>query len=70
MEIDDNEKMRSSPRLAVQRELPKEELIDSIDLVEPFNAPTNITVAQKMPRWEQQMMQDAEGHEAPYGTFQ
>ena len=53
MEIDDNEEMRSSPPPAVQRELPKEEPIDSIDLVEPIDAPTYIVVGRKRPRWAQ-----------------
>ena len=69
MEIDDNEKMRSSPPPVVQREFPKEELIDSIDPVEPVDAPTDMAVSRKRPRWAQQTLQDAEGHKAPHGIY-
>ena len=44
MEIYDDEEIRSSPPLATQRELPKEELIDSIDPVEPVDDPTDAAV--------------------------
>ena len=70
MEIDDNEKMRSSPPPTVQRELPKEEPINSIDPVDSVDAPTDIAVGRKRSRWAQQTLQDVEGHEAPHGTFE
>ena len=66
MDIDDNEDMGSSPPPTVQRELPQEESSDSIDPVEPVNAPTDMAVSQKRPRWAQQTLQDVEGHEAPH----
>ena len=69
MEIGDNEEMRSSPPPTVQRELPKEEPIDSIDPVEPIDAPSYTVVGRKRPRWAQKMVYDADGHEAPHGTF-
>ena len=46
--------------------LPEEEPIDSIDLVEPADAPTNIAVGRKSPIWAQQTLQDVERHEATH----
>ena len=43
--------------------------ISPIDPVEPDDAPTDMAVSRKRPRWAQQTLQDAEGHEAPHGTF-
>ena len=43
--------------------------IGSIDPVEPDDAPIDMAVSRKRPRWAQQTLQDAEGHEAPHGTF-
>ena len=43
--------------------------ISPIDPVEPDDAPTDITISRKRPRWAQQTLQDVEGHEAPHGTF-
>ena len=61
--------MRSSPPL-VQNELTKkDEPIDPIDPVATVDIPEDMTVSQKRPRWAQQTLQDAEGHEAPDGTF-
>ena len=60
MEIDDDEEMRSSPPPEVKRESEeKNELIDPIDPVEPVDAPTDIAVSLKRPRWAQQTLQDA-----------
>ena len=74
MEIDDeemleSEEIRSSPPQA-QRELAeKDEPIDTIDLVETVDDPRSIAVSRKRPRWAQQTLHDAEGHEAPHGTL-
>ena len=70
MEIDDEElEMRSSPS-PVQKELArKDEPIDPIDPVATVDIPEDMTIIQKIPRWAQQTLQDAEGHEAPHDTF-
>ena len=69
--INDEElEMRSSPS-PVQNELAgKDEPIDPIDLVATIDIPEDMTVIRKRPRWAQQTLQDAEGHEAPHGTYQ
>ena len=53
MEVNDNEDMGSSPPTTVHMEFSKEEPIDSIDLVEPVDAPTDIAVGRKSPIWAQ-----------------
>ena len=37
--------------------------ISPIDPVEPNDAPTNMAVSRKRPRWAQQILQNVEGHE-------
>ena len=60
MEIDEDKEMRSSPRPEVKREFEEKiEPIDSMDPVEPVDAPTDIAVSLKRPRWAQQTLQDA-----------
>ena len=57
MEIDGDEEMRSFPPLNIKRESGEmNKPISSIDLVEPVNAPTDIALSQKIPRWEQQTL--------------
>ena len=70
MQIDDEElEMRSSPS-PVQNELVgKDEPIDPIDPVTTIDIPEDMTINQKRHKWEQQTLQDAEGHESPHGTF-
>ena len=71
MEIDDDEEMRSTPPPEIKRESEeRNEPIGPIDPVGPDDAPTNMAVSQKSPRWAQQTLQDAEGHEAPRGIHQ
>ena len=36
---------------------------DPIDLVEQYYAPIDMEVRQKIPIWEQQILQNAKGHE-------
>ena len=68
MEIDDDEEMRSYPPPKVKRESEeRNEPISPIDPIEPDDAPTDMVVSRKRPRWAQQTLQDAEGHEAPHG---
>ena len=70
MEIDDEElQIRSSPSPIQNALARKDEPIDPIDLVATVDIPEDITVSRKRPRWVQQTLQDAEGHEAPHGTF-
>ena len=67
MEIDDDDEMRSSLPSEVQREFEeKNEPIDPIDPVEPVDAPTDMAVSRKRPRWAQETLQDDEGHKAPH----
>ena len=42
--------------------------ISSIDPVEPDDAPIDMVVIWKRPRWEQQILQNAEEHETPHGA--
>ena len=71
MEIDEDEEMRSPSPLEVKRESKeKNEPIHPIDPVEPVDAPRDMAVSQKRPRWAQQALQDAEGHEAPHEIHQ
>ena len=54
MEIDDNEEMRSSPPPEIKRESEeRNEPIGSINPVELDNAPTDMEVSWKRPRWVQ-----------------
>ena len=70
MEIDDEEMEKRPSSPPIQDELAKkDEPIDPIDLVMTVDIPEDMTVSQKIPRWEQQTLQDAKGHEAPHGTF-
>ena len=70
MEIDDEELERGSSSPPVQNELAKkDEPIDPIDSVTTVDIPEDMEVSRKRPRWVQQTLQDAEGHEAPHGTF-
>ena len=67
MEIVDEElEMRSSPS-PVQNELAGKD--EPIDPVATVDIPEDMTVSRKRPRWAQQTLQDAEGHESPHGTF-
>ena len=43
-------------------------LISPIDPVELDDAPTNMAVSRERPRWAQQILQNAEEHEAPHGV--
>ena len=43
--------------------------IDLIDTISPVDVPKDIVVGQKRPTWACQTLQEAEGHEAPLGTF-
>ena len=43
--------------------------INSIDQVEQDDAPTDMAVSWKRPRWAQQILQNAEEHETPHGTY-
>ena len=66
MEIDDDEEMRSSPPPKIKREFEeRNEPISPIDLVEPDDAPIDMTPSRKRPRWAQHILQNAEGHETP-----
>ena len=68
MEIDDEElEMISSPSPFQNELVGKDEPIDPIDPVELDDAPTDMEVSQKRPRWAQQTLHDVEGHEAPRG---
>ena len=70
MEINDDEEMRSSPPLVVKREFEeKNQPINPIDPVKPVNAPSYMIVSRKRPRWAQETLEDAEGHEAPHDTY-
>ena len=42
--------------------------ISSIDPVEEDDAPTDMAVSRKRPRWVRQILQNAKKHEAPHGT--
>ena len=70
MEIDDEEmEMRSSPP-PVQNDLAeKDEPINPIDPVTTVDIPKDMAVSWKRPRWAQQTLQDAEGHEAPHSPL-
>ena len=58
MEIDDDEEMRSSPPPNIKREFEEmNKLISPIDLVEPDDAPTDMAVSRKRPRWARQILQ-------------
>ena len=67
MEIDDEEMERRSPSPPVQNELAKKD--EPIDPVMTVDILEDVTVGWKRPRWAQQTLQDAEGHEASHGTF-
>ena len=70
MEIDDGEEMRLSPSPKVKRNFEeKNEPIDPIDPVEPVDAPIDMAVSRKRPRWEQKILQNAEEHEALHGEY-
>ena len=43
-------------------------LISSIDLVELDDAPTDMAVSWKRPRWARQILQNAEEHEVLHGA--
>ena len=69
MEIDDNEEMRSSPPLEIKRGYEeRNKPIGPIDPVEPDDAPTDMAVSWKIPRWAQQILQNTEEHETPHGA--
>ena len=69
MKIDDDEEMRSFPPPNIKRESREmNKPISSIDPVELDDAPTDMAVSRKRPRWAKQTLQDAKGHEAPHGT--
>ena len=62
MEINDDEEMRSSPPPNIKRE--SEEMnkpISPIDPVEPDDAPTDMAVSRKRPRWARQILQMTRG---------
>ena len=42
--------------------------ISSIDPVEPDDAPTDMAISRKRPRWAQQILQNAKEHETPHGA--
>ena len=42
--------------------------INPIDPVEPDDAPTDMAVSRKIPRWAQQILQNAEEHETLHGA--
>ena len=42
--------------------------ISSIDPVEQDDAPTDMVVSQKRPRWARQILQNVEEHEVPHGA--
>ena len=42
--------------------------ISSIDPVEQDDAPTDMAVSWKRPRWARQILQNAEEHEVPHGA--
>ena len=70
MEIDNEEMERRSSPPPVQNELAKkDEPINPIDPVATVDIPEDMTVSRKRPRWAQQTLQDAEGHEASHGTI-
>ena len=54
MEIDGDEEMRSSPPPNIKRESKEmNKLISPIDPIEPDDAPTDMIVSRKRPRWAQ-----------------
>ena len=70
MEIDDEEmETRSSPPPVQNELLEKDEPIDPINPVVTIDIPKDMAVSRKRPKWAQHTLQDAEGHEAPHGTF-
>ena len=67
-EIGDDEEKKSSSPPEVNRDYEENnEPINTIDPVELVDAPTDMAVSQKRPRWAQQTLHDAEGHEAAHG---
>ena len=69
MKIDDDKEMRSSPPLEIKRESEeRNKPIGPIDPVEPDDAPTDMAVSRKRPRWAQLILQNAEEHETPHGA--
>ena len=69
MEIDDDEETRSFPPPNIKRESGEmNKPIGSIDPVEPDDAPTEMAVSQKRPRWAQPTLQNAKRHETPHGA--
>ena len=42
--------------------------ISSIDLVEPDDAPTDMAVNRKIPKWARQILQNTKEHENPHGV--
>ena len=70
MEINDDEEMRSSPPPEMKREFEeRNESISPIDPVEPNDAPTDMAVSRKRPKWARQILQNAEEHETPHGAY-
>ena len=69
MDIDDDEEMRSSPPPKIKIDSKERNKPTSpIDPAEPDDAPTDMVVSQKIPRQEQQILQNAEEHESPHGA--
>ena len=67
MEIDDDEEMRPFSPPNIKRESGEiNKSISSIDPIELDDAPTDMVVSQKRPRWAQQILQNAEEHETPH----
>ena len=70
MEIDDEEMERRSSSPPIQDELEKkDEPTNSIDPVTTVDIPKDMAVSRKIPKWEQQTLQDAERYEAPHGSL-
>ena len=69
MEIDDDEEMRLPPPPNIKRVYEEmNKLISPIDAVELDDAPTDMAVSRKRPTWAQQILQNAEEHEALHGA--
>ena len=43
--------------------------ISPIDPIDPDDAPTDMAVSWKIPRWARQLLQNAEEHEVPCGKY-
>ena len=42
--------------------------ISPIDPVEPYDAPTDMAISRKRPRWARQILWNAKEHETPHGA--